>query len=451
MMAVSASFTLAGYEFIRSSSTVLFKSDWGADRLPFVMAAMPVVVLVGVAAYGWILNQLGPRRTLLVTSLGSSLMIFACYLALLADSKAITPVLFLFKEFYIVLLIEQYWSYINSSLQQQTARKVNGPITGIAGIGAALGGTLVGLSAETLGTETLVLLAALALLPGTLVSDLAYRFHGEPAVPNGEAGPGKPPVYYAEAGQTLIKEAGKHDAEAGQALINEAGKHDAETVPEQRVHGSGKRPTLGLGLFRNNPVLLSLLSLVLVTQVVAAVLDLKFQSLLSLEYAGEQDRETAFQGWFWGTLNSVVLLLQFVLAPLLLSFLALRWVHLLMPLVHLAAIAAAIMAPSVFTVGLAFFLFKAFDYSIFRAAKEVLYVPLGFEERYRAKEVIDVFGYRTGKGASSVAIVIAQKAGLVMTNYYLAIAMVMAMIWLALIFPLTRRAGRDDSSRSEAP
>ena len=45
---------------------------------------------------------------------------------------------------------------------------------------------------------------------------------------------------------------------------------------------------------------------------------------------------------------------------------------------------------------LAFFLFKAFDYSIFRAAKEVLYVPLSFDERYRAKEIIDVLGYRTG-------------------------------------------------------
>ena len=49
-----------------------------------------------------------------------------------------------------------------------------------------------------------------------------------------------------------------------------------------------------------------------------------------------------------------------------------------------------------------------------------------------------MFGYRTGKGASSVAIVIAQKAGLVMTNYYLAIGFVVTLVWLALVFPLTR-------------
>ena len=157
-MATSALFTLAGYEFIRSASTVLFKNAYGAENLPLVMAAMPVVVFGGVAIYGWILSQLGPRRTLLVTSLGSGMFILACYLMLLNGSKTIAPILFLFKEFYIVLLIEQYWSYINSSVSQNTAKKVNGPIAGIAGIGSVIGSSLVGATAEPLGTETMILL-----------------------------------------------------------------------------------------------------------------------------------------------------------------------------------------------------------------------------------------------------------------------------------------------------
>lgn len=386
MMATAALFTLAGYEFIRSASTVLFKSAYGAENLPLVMALMPVVVFAGVALYGWILSQLGPRRTLLVTSLGSSLIIFACYLILLTGSKSITPAIFLFKELYIVLLIEQYWSYINSSLQPATAKKVNGPITGIAGIGGAIGGSLVAMSAESFGTETMLLFAAITLLPAAFVSNLTYRLHGEPLAP-----------------------------------------------PESESHGH-----LALSLFKQNPVLISLISIVLSSQVVAAVLDFKFQSLLSEQFLGQADKETAFQGWFWGTLNTSVLILQFVIAPLLLSFVALRWVHLMMPLIHLTAITAAIIEPSMMTVGIAFFLLKAFDYSIFRAAKEVLYVPLGFDERYRVKEVIDVFGYRTGKGASSVVIVLLQKAGVAMNNYYVAIAFAMALLWLALVFPLTR-------------
>ncbi|MEK9870763.1 MAG: Npt1/Npt2 family nucleotide transporter [Gammaproteobacteria bacterium] len=385
-MATAALFTLIGYEFIRSSSTVLFKSAYGADKLPLVMAAMPVVVFLGVALYGWILSQLGPRRTLLVSSLGSSMIILGCYLLVLGGNEMVTPALFLFKEFYIVLLIEQYWSYINSSVTPTTAKRVNGPVTGIAGIGGAIGGWMVGLSAESLGTETMVLCAAIALLPAALVANFTYLFHGEPDMP-----------------------------------------------PADKSQGH-----LALNLFRENKMLLSLLAVVLASQVIAAVLDFKFQGILSEEYAGEPDKETAFQGWFWGTLNTSVLLLQFVFAPLLLAFVSLRLVHLMMPLIHLAAITVAIIEPTLLTVGVAFFLFKAFDYSIFRAAKEVLYVPLGFDERYRAKEVIDVFGYRTGKGGSSVVIAVLQRLGVVMANYYLAIGFVMALVWLALVFPLTR-------------
>ncbi len=385
-MATAALFTLIGYEFIRSSSTVLFKSAYGADKLPLVMAAMPIVVFLGVALYGWILSQLGPRRTLLVSSLGSSMIILGCYLLVLGGNEMVTPALFLFKEFYIVLLIEQYWSYINSSVTPTTARKVNGPVTGIAGIGGAIGGWMVGLSAESLGTETMVLCAAIALLPAALVANLTYLFHGEPDMP-----------------------------------------------PADKSQGH-----LALNLFRENKMLLSLLAVVLASQVIAAVLDFKFQGILSEEYAGKPDKETAFQGWFWGTLNTSVLLLQFVFAPLLLAFVSLRLVHLMMPLIHLAAITVAIIEPTLLTVGVAFFLFKAFDYSIFRAAKEVLYVPLGFDERYRAKEVIDVFGYRTGKGGSSVVIAVLQRLGVVMANYYLVIGFVMALVWLALVFPLTR-------------
>ena len=392
LMSASAMFTLAGYEFIRSSSTVLFKSAYGAENLPLVMAVMPVVVLAGVALYGWILSQLGPRRTLLVTSLGSALTIFCCYLVLQTGSKQITAVLFLFKEFYIVLLIEQYWSYINSSLSPASARLANGPITGIAGFGGAVGGWLVATLAQGAGTEAMVLFAAVALLPATLLSDQTYRRFGEPEQPL-----------------------------------------------RTRRHGH-----LALSLFRENPILLSLIAIVLSSQVLAAVLDFKFQSLLSVQFAGLPDEETAFQGWFWGTLNTVVLVLQFIVAPLLLNFINIRLVHLLMPVIHLAAIIAAIIEPTVFTVGLAFFLFKAFDYSVFRAAKELMYVPLGFDERYRAKEVIDVFGYRTGKGGSSVVIVLLQKAGLLMNNYYLAIGFVFAMFWLMLVFPLTKKEPMPD-------
>ncbi|MDO8494055.1 MAG: Npt1/Npt2 family nucleotide transporter, partial [Deltaproteobacteria bacterium] len=74
-----------------------------------------------------------------------------------------------------------------------------------------------------------------------------------------------------------------------------------------------------------------------------------------------------------------------------------------------------------------------------RAAKELLYIPLSYIARYRAKEVIDVFGYRFGKGGMSLIVVFIQQAGILLTSLYSVIAMVAAGIWLVLVFPMTKK------------
>ena len=85
---------------------------------------------------------------------------------------------------------------------------------------------------------------------------------------------------------------------------------------------------------------------------------------------------------------------------------------------------------------------------MFRAAKEVLYIPFSFDVRYRAKEVIDVFGYRAGKGVSSAAIVFLQRVGVGISGLYLQIALACVALWLVLIFPLT--ASADEAARAAA-
>ena len=69
LMALCAFFTLAGYEFVRSSATVLFKRAYGAENLPLVMAVMPLVVFAGLVLYSRTLTRFGPRRTLVITYL----------------------------------------------------------------------------------------------------------------------------------------------------------------------------------------------------------------------------------------------------------------------------------------------------------------------------------------------------------------------------------------------
>ena len=132
----------------------------------------------------------------------------------------------------------------------------------------------------------------------------------------------------------------------------------------------------------------------------------------------------------------IALVLQFIGAPILLSWLRYDWINLAIPTVQIATCTWAALEPSLVSTGAAFMTFKAIDYSLFRAAKEILYIPLSFDARYRSKELIDVFGYRFGKGGASLAVTAAVAQGVVFTaGRYAALALGAVFVWLALVIP----------------
>ncbi|MBI3016942.1 MAG: hypothetical protein HYY62_02965 [Deltaproteobacteria bacterium] len=383
----AAAFLLGGYEFLRSSTNTLFQAAYGTQNLPLITALMPIGLIFVLYLYGWLLSRLGARRTLFFTSLASGVVIAACYFEIRTGSKIATGVAYIFREAYIVLLIEQYWSFLNSTFGEAYARKLNGPVAGIASIGSVSGGLLLSYLAEPLGTAAMLLFAAGAVIPAALFSEFAYQKCGEP----------KP------------------------------------TLQEKE----GKQGQLGIKVLSHSPLLILLLTLVMASQIVSTVLSLSFQTMLHAEMTN-LDQQTAFSGQFFALLNGVSAFFQFVAAPLLLTYVSLKWIHAIIPVIHIAAATALLIHPSLKTAGFAYLIFKALDYSIFRAAKEILYIPLSFDARYRAKELIDVFGYRFSKGGTSLILTILQKIGIVIMPIYSWAALGAACLWFMLILPLIR-------------
>lgn len=410
---VSAAFLLCGYELVRSTSNTLFKEAYGKERLPAVMALMPLGVVAALYVYGRLLSWLGPRKTLLATTLLSAAGIWACYAAIRAGIPAATWPLYILREAYVVLLIEQYWSFLNSTLGASAAKKLNGPICGVASFGAVLGSTLVNQLSTRWGTPVMLVLGAASCLPAAVFSEIAYRRCGEP----------------------------KRDQATDGHRSTQMGK-----APGASVGGY-----LGLGLFRAHPMLAFLLLTIVATQVLSTVLDLSFQGLLQ-DAIPDRDAQNEYSGLFFLRLNAAAALSQFVLTPLMLRYAPLRPVHIAIPLVHVAACGWLLGEPTLEAAGVAYLLFKALDYSLFRSAKEILYIPFSFDVRYRAKEVIDVFGYRCGKGGTSLLITILQGAGAVFTvPIYAVTAMVSAGAWLAAILPAIQAYRRVEGADAAKP
>jgi AAA family ATP:ADP antiporter len=289
-------------------------------------------------------------------------------------------------------LVEQYWSLINSTLSAEEAKTFNGPIIGCTSIGPILAGLFLNKYAATFGTELFLLFAAAALIPAALFSWTAYQIAGEPQ-PKGK--------------QT-----------------------------------NGGEGDLNLKLFTTSRTLLFLAIIVGLSQVVATMLSLRFYGLLE---AGIQmkDARTAYLGGFWSTINTVSFVLQFIFTPLLLKYARIRFIHIAIPLLHLTACAALFITPSLAVAAGAVILFKGLDYSFFRASKEVLYIPLSYDARYRAKQVIDSFSYRLAKGGSAGFIsVLTASVGNLPSSIYAITAGAAAIIWAGCAVPLTKTSAK---------
>jgi AAA family ATP:ADP antiporter len=401
-IALSACALLCGYEFLRSVSQSLYIKTYGADRLPAVMALGPLGTLALIYLYGRLLSIAGAYRAIVYTAVFAYAVILLCFQAISAGSRIATGVLYVFREAYIVLLVEQIWSFINSILRAADGRKLNGPVCGIASLGALAGGLFVRHFATLIGSANLLVFAALSLLPTALFAALAYRAGGEP----------------------------------------QPAPHEAR----------GRHGHLGLKSLWTSRTLRDLALLIAATQVVSAVLDLQVSRFVE-QTIGIPDERTRWFGGFYAALNVGSAFCQFIAAPLLMHLLTPRSIQVAIPLVHLGACAASLAWPALATAAAAFFIFKMLDYSLFRATKELLYIPLSYDARYRAKEMIDAFVYRFAKGGIAAILAgVGRFTALPVAGLPL-IAIAVLTAWLPLAAIVTRpaisegphAAGRDDS------
>ena len=388
-ISVAASFLLCGYEFIRAVSDSLFIEVYTAKNLSRAMVAVPPSVLLILYIYGRLLSWIGATRTLAVTSVLSGVLILGCYIALLREIGFAAAIIYVFREAYIVIIIEQFWSFVNSTLTSKQAKIINGPFCAVASVGSVVGGMLVARWAEVLGSEKLLLFAASSLIPAAIFGIIAYTLAGEP--------------------QPTVAEEG------------------------------GRRGHLGLKTFFSSKYLVFIGLLILSTQVISTVLELRFKGLVETEIP-VTDTRTAYFGNFYAMLGAISAIMQLIVVPIALRFVSLKIIHIGIPIVHLLNGLVLTLKPSLRTSARAFLTFKALDYSLFRAAKELFYMPLSYDERYRAKQIIDSFGYRFAKGGSAGVIELIRLVVITIPSAAFSIvAMVISGVWGGIVLNLTSR------------
>jgi ATP:ADP antiporter, AAA family len=364
-MVLSCMFMMTGYELLRSSSSALLKDAYGAENFVFAMAAIPVFITAVLVFYNKALNKFGTKATLFLTIAISQICLGVLYLCILKGYSIASLALYLFREIYIVLFVEQVWSFLNTILEKTTAKKLYGKFLAVTTMGALFGDVTVYSFAGTWGAKHMIGLSCICFIPALFFAYLAYK---------------KAPAEYQ--------------------------KH----TKAKAIKGEG----FGLDLFTKEPTLVVIILFVFSSQAYGTFMTLNYETSLhqALPNVNEQ---AAFAGMIFGGLHIMGLLSQIFVVPFVMRRFSSLFVHTATPCVHFICLFLMLLFPGLKTAMLCFVVFKVFDYSLFKVAKELLYIPLSLEANYRAKEFIDVLGYRCTKGFVSIGLSCCKKIGLSMS------------------------------------
>jgi AAA family ATP:ADP antiporter len=189
-------------------------------------------------------------------------------------------------------------------------------------------------------------------------------------------------------------------------------------------------------LLRRSRYLLLLLLLIGVVQIVITLIDFQYNAAMETAFPDLDDR-TDVGGKIYASINTAALVMQ-LLSGILLRIAGAPVILIAIPLLLGAGVGWFVILPRFLTVAAVKIASKALDYSLFRAAKELLYIPLPYADKTEGKALIDVLAYRVGKGFASAMILWLGLLELSGGAISAAIVVLLA-VWLVLVAVIAKR------------
>jgi ATP/ADP translocase len=374
----------AEYGMTRPASQSLLITFFSAKMIPYLwIATIPLNFFV-IAFYNRYLSKIGPVAMLTAIA-GATIVI-----------NGVTPYLsktfphwilfqYAWKDIYVLLMLKQVWSLIHTTVPGNRAKFYYGILYGTGTAGSVLGSCLPGWFATKLGSEQLFYFT----IPLYLLLILSYR----------------------------------------------AAATNSNFVPAELKNTEGKG---SFSLIFQSPYLLIVLILGMMMQMVVGLTEYQFNTHLELNIL-EKDLRTEYFGQMISYLNLLSGFFQVIGSFLMVHLLGVQRSHILIPLLILFTISSLTAIPSFALISFAFVFIKAIDFSLFGIIREMLYIPMKLEEKFRAKAIMDVFAHRTSKALVSLCILGIQFSSLNVLPYVTISTIALLIVWVVIAWGLLRK------------
>lgn len=360
-LSIAAFFGLMAYPFTRTSATPYFNAAYGSENLSWAMITAAALAIVVVIIY----NQLAKRLPLIPLCIGTMtfiILITAVFGLVMGNHpKWLALVYYSWSDVYILILVEQFWSISNTLFDKAIAKKYYGFFLASSSMGALVGNGLVAVTVESIGPENMILFSCISLSIFT-------------------------------AFIVLLNQSVSNNSELNAKFNIEHHLADSSTIG-------------GASLVLKSRYLTLIMLLIVATQIYINGAYFIYNNFLDA-YVQTVDTQSAFYGKIFFVVQLMTIISSLILTPLSLKFLGVAKTHYSIVGVIIAIFILTILSPHLAFVAALFVAAKSFDYSIFRAAKEIFYLPLHVAEKFQAKTFIDVFIYRFSKAIAAFGIIL---------------------------------------------
>ena len=350
---------ILAYYQVKSASRSLLIEYWGSENFPWVWIASALVLGSFIGFY----HRLVERYSRLAVVLGSCLMFIILLagfrVALDWQGAAASISFYIFVDIFSVILVEQFWSLADTVTETDAGRRSYWFI----GSGGLLGGIVGGATAAAMLEFTSMrtpdlLLSCAAILVVTFMLNYAMGRMG----------------LYREVKST------------GQPV----------------VVASGWRALL------KSRYLILIAAALLCSQLAQPVVEYQFMRAVETGYPA-LDARTQYISTFFSVLGVVSIAINLLVTPFLHRYLGVMWGMVTQPLVLALSSLAFMAQPTLMIASVMKIGDRGLSYSINRASKEQLYIPVDPVRTYQAKAWIDMLGYRLFKVLGSALILVLAK------------------------------------------
>ena len=376
----------------------------GVQNLQWLFTGTFFAMLAVVPVFGWVTRQYPVRKFLPYVYYFFIVNILLFFVLFKSDitHAYVARLFFIWVSVFNLFIVSVFWSLMTDIFSNEQARRLFGVIAAGGTAGALTGPALTATLVIPLGPTNMLLISA-AFLAATV-----WCIHRIIA-------------WKESVGHTSIEDS--------------PAKPDTEISKAEQSMGGGIFD--GIRLVLQSPYLIGICFLIILYTTLATFLYFQQAQIIRDSFDSPANRTAVFAAIDF-SVNALTIVTQIFLTSRLVYKLGLHWTLALVPLLLGFGFLMIGLMPVLSVLIAVQILRRAGNYAVMKPAREMLYVVLGKEEKYKAKNFIDTVVYRGGDAVSAWAFAGLKAMGLSLAAIAL-VAVPLCGIWTWISIALGKR------------